>query len=91
MYAMATPKSGRKGGVAGKLVADVNWQSSYPIGQLPKSVMDALPTRAMQAKGMPLITLTPAEFITRQRSVSEWFRTERKYTPVVTVACTHLA
>ena len=50
-----------------------------------------LPARNMQAKGMPLITLTPAEFTTRQRSVSEWFLTERKHTPVVTVACTHLA
>ena len=47
-----------------------NWQS-YPIGQLPKSVMDTLPTRAIQAKGIPLIILTPAEFITRQRLVSE--------------------
>ena len=53
--------------------------------------MDTLPTRAMQAKGIPLIILTPAEFTTRQRLVSEWFLTERKHTPVITVACTHLA
>ena len=44
------------------------------------------PARNMQAKGMPLITLTPDEFSTRQRSVSECSLTERKHTPVVTVA-----
>src|SRR5437868_2871924 len=57
-----------------------NRRPTNPIWQLPTlEVVRARRSQLTLEKGMPLITLTPGELITRQRSVSEYGLTERKH------------
>ena len=97
MCAVATPKSGRQGGVAGKLVADVNcFCQSGPLGQLPP-VTKGLRASEYEA-GLTLLNLSeqsrPAEsgkgesvganynFERIPRFVSQQYCTSAKVCPV---------